>query len=120
MARPEVLHGCLLLDATTPGWHNRVNIARLDLGSDRNCMLGQTHGFYCYGVLALTDTPVPTTLLGDLWILVRMLCPFSRLSRWAAAHGFLADGAKRDALTREWTAVILERRAMDAWQDADA
>lgn len=41
--RPNVERGMAWLDANRPGWERRINLARLDLNSPCNCLLGQEY-----------------------------------------------------------------------------
>lgn len=41
---PSVKKAAKLLDKVIPGWHNRVNVDKLDMGDCATCMLGQTFG----------------------------------------------------------------------------
>jgi hypothetical protein len=67
MVRPNIAecvdHGIALLDLTYPEWVSRIDVSRLDLGSESRCVLGQlfdkAHGWhtpfgpYARGVLEL-------------------------------------------------------------------
>jgi len=53
----EVERGIALLDEHAPAdWIGNVDIERLDMGSGRNCILGQVFGNYSWGLSALRTT----------------------------------------------------------------
>ena len=49
----RVRKGMEMLDATMPGWVNKINEADLDMSECSNCVLGQVFGEYRDGVVAL-------------------------------------------------------------------
>ena len=40
----RVIAGMLYLDAITPGWKKEINVEKLDLRIDEDCILGQLYG----------------------------------------------------------------------------
>jgi hypothetical protein len=86
--------GAALLDETLPGWWQGIDLDRLDIESECDCIAGQVGGDYLAGT---------EKLLG--------------LRTWEAdvAHGFGADDEDKDeyhALTLAWRALILKRREL--------
>lgn len=53
----RITRGAELLDARVPGWRERVDVQRLDLSSDTECVLGHVLGSYARGLEALGLTP---------------------------------------------------------------
>lgn len=49
----RVTNGIVLLDVTSPGWRDKVNIDDLNMRSGADCILGQIYGSYTDGVNAL-------------------------------------------------------------------
>lgn len=47
-----VKKGANLLDKILPGWHNQVNVKKLDMGEPTLCMMGQLFGTKVEGKLA--------------------------------------------------------------------
>jgi hypothetical protein len=45
-ARRRVAAGAAYLDAKRPGWHQHVQLGRIDMASNVHCILGQLFGFY--------------------------------------------------------------------------
>lgn len=82
----RVQRGAALLDQVRPGWHTRIDITRLNLGSCDRCVLGQEYGDFTHGALALFTDP------GDV-----------------IAYGFDGDGEHTE-LTLAWLDLINERR----------
>jgi hypothetical protein len=46
-------YGAALLDRVNPGWHERINLADLDMSSACQCVLGQLYGWYEDGMTAI-------------------------------------------------------------------
>lgn len=44
--KDEVAKAAAVLDAEHPGWHEKINLASLNLGSCTNCILGQLDGHF--------------------------------------------------------------------------
>ena len=42
-------YGAAMLDRVTPGWHERIDLAELNLGDCHDCILGQLYGWYITG-----------------------------------------------------------------------
>jgi hypothetical protein len=53
MFEAEVKNGIRLLDEKVPGWAKRINLAKLDMESCHNCILGQLFGLYETGLYAI-------------------------------------------------------------------
>lgn len=51
--KTRVERGASLMDKLRPGWHNEIDIKRLNFFTLTNCILGQTVGFFT----TLPDTP---------------------------------------------------------------
>lgn len=56
-ARERVARGAALLDEKYPGWADRINLERFDLGNACTCVLGQLEGFFWTGAQKLFGTP---------------------------------------------------------------
>ena len=90
--RQRVELGMAWLDARHPGWHDLIDLDRLDVASPCNCLLGQTLGGFDLHVAGLDMDQ-------------------------AAALGFDASsshdgiGEEYGALTEVWRTAIRERRA---------
>lgn len=50
-ARTRVARGVAFLDATEPGWAERLDPDRLELADGAHCILGQLHGAFRLGLL---------------------------------------------------------------------
>lgn len=85
----RVARGVKLLDKRMPGWDERINLHRLDMGNGTHCVLGQLYGDYYRGL---------DVLLGDN--------SNSNGYHYAFNTYFLTS----DVLDREWTRVITDRR----------
>lgn len=102
----RVARGVALLDEKLPGWHLRIDVARLNLCSACNCILGQefaTHEDVDGPAWTGFDVGVREVLNGDV----------HQASEYGFdADGFSLEGEGRDfvALTAEWRRVILARR----------
>lgn len=46
----SVLRGAELLDANVPGWHRKIDLEELNMGSALSCILGQLYGNYWTGI----------------------------------------------------------------------
>ena len=53
MIAERVLAGRLLLDKKYPGWREKINVDRLRMEDERNCLLGQLFGTFRKGLAAL-------------------------------------------------------------------
>lgn len=93
-AAGRVARGVALLDACTPGWHHRIDLATLDLGDAYMCIVGQLAGDYVLGVRALRQYANDHNL-GPIH---------------ACTHGF-ADCTGTDET--EWRRIIAARREAD-------
>lgn len=83
----RVQRGANLLDQVRPGWHTRVDITRLHLGSCTRCVLGQLFGEFRGGTAVLFP--------GD--------------AAESIAYGFDGDDEHTE-LTLAWLDLINERR----------
>lgn len=101
MFKNKVAKGAALMDKELPGWEQKIDLDRLDLGDFRCCIIGQAHPrqFYHEALHELFQTKNAIQLSQD--------------------HGFsvdvhdlpLKEKDKRYALlTEEWKAYIQERR----------
>lgn len=52
-ARARVARGAALLDAQRPGWAQRIDHGRLDLGNECHCILGQLESSYSSAIARL-------------------------------------------------------------------
>jgi hypothetical protein len=101
---PErVARGVALLDEKLPGWVDRIDLDRLDLGSPCRCILGQTWD----GIPDPESTPFAAHANElDLYGEDENDYGFN-----AGGEDWFADEPEYRALTAEWTRVILARRA---------
>ena len=53
MFEKQIQAGVTLLDAKNPGWESEIDLGRLNLRSDVNCVLGQLYGYFQKGKDAL-------------------------------------------------------------------
>src|SRR6266536_5620391 len=90
----QVARGAALLDEKIPGWAERIDLARLQMNSCHDCVIGQLF-------------PVESD-----WV-----TPYGRgmeaLGVWhlrGDARGHGVDGEDADALNAEWRRVITARR----------
>jgi hypothetical protein len=98
----RVARGAALLDEREPGWWQRIDLDRLDLGSPCRCVLGQ---------LITDKDPQPPSL----WI--EILGWFGIRSRSDVSHGFNTYGPGTDAQYRHLTAAwrnLIEVRRIEA------
>jgi hypothetical protein len=87
----RVLRGAMVLDEHAPGWHQRIDLEKLDISSPFRCVLGQVFGHYIEGLVSLN---------------MGASQPF----------GFAATAYDENpALTGLWRALISQRRERDAW-----
>lgn len=109
----RVAQGAALLDEKLPGWHERIDVGRLDLGDTCDCILGQEFASH-------PDVDVDNDWSGtspfDIGVRELFAAPWYASAGQAEAHGFDAIGklgrmAEVDALTAEWRRVILARRS---------
>ena len=86
----RVERGAALLDERRPGWWKGIDLGRLDIKSDCNCIAGQLGGSYMPGVESL-----------GLYVM-----------EVEAAHGFEFEEstAEYPALTEAWRELIQRRR----------
>lgn len=106
----SVARGAAWLDKQSPDWYTKINVDRLDLDSNRNCVCGQVFGSYGY------DTPV----IKDHFAIVdgadghhfRKFVAAFRLTRFARRNGFYGESpGKRFRLEVEWSDLVLARQA---------
>lgn len=93
----RVRRGVALLDEKVPGWHNRIDVATLELGDTRCCVVGQLMPETSFWTLCYSD-----------WLGLHGRTEFE-------AHGFDVEAYSRwsefDALTRLWRFVVRRRQA---------
>jgi hypothetical protein len=101
----RVARGAVELDLAVPGWWDRIEVGRLNIGRCDNCICGQLVGNYAVTV------DRPSSREGAM---ARRLFPEWGSLQWRSDHGF-ADGLNSKtnfrALTAAWKAEILHRRA---------
>lgn len=102
-ARDTVRRGAAFLDATSPGWAERIDPRRLDMGSCDECILGQLYGDYLDGLARIgfvRDVETP-------WGIVKNAHDLDR----AVAHGFSTFGSGLDyeTLAAAWREEIARR-----------
>ncbi len=83
----RVARGVEFLDVECPGWADRVDLARLNMAHQNDCMLGQLYGWYMW-------SPVESSSAAGLG--------FKPLGR--------SDVVDAEALAAEWRRVITARR----------
>ena len=93
----RVAAGAAFLDEREPGWEQYIDLDTLNIGSSCRCILGQLHGSYSGGMMAMGYVNLP--------------------ENWDIDLGFMwTDAGKGDEateLTVEWMRVITGRR----WPD---
>lgn len=62
--KDSVQLGAAFLDGHVPGWEDRIDPERLDLGDGCDCILGQLYGRYEDGLAELRLTQYASTALG--------------------------------------------------------
>lgn len=95
----RVALGAAWLDAAHPGWRDRVDVARLDMGDSCDCVLGQalqTRDGYGDEFYVAVEAAASAVTGGEAY----------PGERWAIAHGFdsgwgITPGGNR-ALEAEW------------------
>lgn len=102
-AEERVAAGMAWLDEQYPGWVDRADLDRIDVGSDCDCPLGQELGDFADAPLLLAEA----VTLGfyaerDLWVAI----PFGR-----PTHSPAEVDAEYAELTEVWRELILARRA---------
>lgn len=102
----RVRRGALHLDATVPGWADKVDVGTLDIGSCFDCIIGQLVG--PYHLLFFCDD-VPEDGSG----LARLGLDHVPSASWREDHGFTVCGSRGGfaSLRAAWVAEILPRRA---------
>lgn len=94
----RVARGAGFLDGHFPGWTRRVTLARLRIGHNTDCLLGQLFGAYDE---AKTRTLAP------------MLPGNTDMDVWAYEHGFIGGTVH---LRQAWVTEVNARRAARAMQ----
>lgn len=96
--------GCKLLDERLPAWDRKIDLAKLDLNSPCNCVLGQL----CIDLCGPEHVLSPNPYLDAKNFLLSEEEPWE-----ATAHGFTVDATRLDlwSLTQCWKQAILSRRA---------
>lgn len=60
MTATEVIeNGMKILDEKNPGWESKIDLEKLDIGSNR-CILGQLYGDFCRGQFLLNMRELPS------------------------------------------------------------
>lgn len=54
---PEIKAGMKLLDIEAPGWREKIDLEKLNLGNCESCILGQLFERYTLGLFALELPP---------------------------------------------------------------
>lgn len=88
----RVQRGAAYLDDIAPGWPDRIDTLKLDIGSPCRCILGQLYGDYF-------DAPLVT----DAWAEDTEDDP-------TYDRGFCGTHSEHDALTIAWRQLITERQ----------
>lgn len=91
--RARVAAGAAYLDVVKPGWHNKIDVERLNLASCHQCVIGQLVGEYIVAAVGLSTN-------ADAAVLGFYVTPDDR-----------EKGIYYDALTRRWAKVIKARQA---------
>lgn len=101
----RVARGAALLDERGPAaWRQRIHVGRLDVGSWRDCVVGQLY----------PNTLLPVALHGRLGGPVAL----GELRDWALDHGFDAETHDDvEPLTTAWQAYLLAGTTSD--EDSD-
>lgn len=81
----EIKAGMELLDIETPGWRQKIDLTKLDLGNCELCILGQLFERYTLGVFAL-----------------------ELVHEEADRFGFNCEPIDYDALTQAWREALTE------------
>jgi hypothetical protein len=101
----RVAAGAALLDERLPGWADKIDLTRLDLSSDCNCILGQHYQGH----------PNPISRFGQVansLCIPDADCELLGFFCARAEDGTPAGDAEYAALTAEWRAVIAARRGV--------
>jgi hypothetical protein len=101
----RVARGAALLDEKLPGWHERIDLDRLDLASSCDCVLGQEFADHSDAKADVDPYAVGLDKL-DLWGFEAAEDGFESYSE----HDDDEADADHAALTAEWKRVILARR----------
>ena len=103
----KAARGSSLLDQLEPGWASKVDLARLDLSSECDCVIGQLHGDYNLGLIMMN------AITAKLFVYDESEGRFSRHFGFFSRHfGFTADintEAEYDKLTGAWREEITKR-----------
>ena len=91
--RKEIEAGMQVLDWEAPGWEQRVDVERLNIAFDCDCVLGFVYGSYWSGLEMLGE---PDNF------------------EWSIAHGFTVCGIDGNVLTDEWKSAIRSRKEQHA------
>jgi hypothetical protein len=110
LLQQRVMRGALEFDVRFPGWHDRVNISRLDLTSPDRCVLAQAVRGNYFGARRRF-----VGFDGLAWEFG--LCPSTPFSNWL--FGGRTWRAENAELTRHWAQEILTRRRLMREQVAE-
>lgn len=109
-AAERVAKGAELLDQLRPGWHEKIDVSKLDIGSSALCVISQLHrdqfGVYAWSGGIQEITQMVSGVPSPNW--VEDCLPLA----WE--HGFLGDGPDymedSQRLTVAWLGEIQRRR----------
>jgi hypothetical protein len=95
--RENAARGAQFFDALRPGWHDQIDLGRLNLHNPFNCIFGQLYGSYDRGITVTSMETVEEREAHGVTF---------------AAHGGLTGYPDRYATLREaWVAEITQRRS---------
>jgi hypothetical protein len=105
----RVAAGAAFLDQTEPGWDARIDLDRLDIGSDCGCVLGQLHGSYSSALGYVFDPAEldPDISRGFVWSAVKLPLPETEAE---AKRQDAAAEAEINELNTEWKRLVDARR----------
>lgn len=131
MFEARIARGIGVLDRYIPGWRERVDPDRLDMGYglfDPAAASDEESGCGC--VLAQLDADPGTRTIGEYGHRLRLVCAMAGAgdldrSRWAAKHGFELEAADHPAdadpavayrqLTAEWRQALIAGPVAGGW-----
>jgi hypothetical protein len=104
MIAERVAAGAAFLDERKPRWADGIGLDHLDIGSECNCVLGQSFGGYVFGKHSLGLTDRETVALG-----------FTATGDEENLDESAVDHSEYPLLTAEWKRLIEERRQSSWW-----
>lgn len=111
MYEEKVKAGAAWLDQVAPGWHNKADINKLDLGYSSACTLGQT-----LGALASKNLCTDSKFSVPRGFLVQSYIRSEKTWFGKTRHIYMTDGDLKTEyrkLSSAWIQEILRRRAND-------